>query len=400
MIKIEGLCKTYKLYQSPADRLKEIVFGKKCHREFAALRDISFDVGAGQTLGIVGQNGAGKSTLLKLLLGILFPDKGRIHVDGKVTGLLELTTGFSPDFTGLQNIYLNGTLRGMSKREIDAKLDQIVRFAELGEFINEPIKTYSSGMVMRLAFSTAIHADPEAFVVDEALSVGDAYFQQKCMHRIGRFKESGGSIVFVSHEMNAVKLLCDSALLLHEGEVVKQGDPDEVIRHYNYLVSKQIHSEENIPLRLDAASKSHGTLDVVITSVKMLGAVPGSHLFFSGDRVKIQMEIESFICKSDVTSGILIRDRFGQDVFGTNTFLNDIPLSLDSGKRIRVVYDLQLNIGPGKYTLTAAIQDSPHEGLVRYCWCDHVVSFEVVNDHKFIGIAKLEPIISIEELLS
>ena len=192
MIKVEGISKKFKLYHSPADRLKEIIFRKQYHKDFVALDNISFEVGAGQTLGIIGQNGAGKSTLLKILSGIVIPDSGTIQIDGKVTGLLELGTGFNAEMTGLENIYMNGTLIGMTKDEIDRKKQTIIDFSELGEFINEPIKTYSSGMTMRLAFSIAIHADPTCFLVDEALSVGDAYFQQKCMRKIQEFRAERG----------------------------------------------------------------------------------------------------------------------------------------------------------------------------------------------------------------
>jgi lipopolysaccharide transport system ATP-binding protein len=195
MIKVEGISKKFKLYHSPADRLKEIIFRKQYHKDFVALEDISFEIGSGETFGIIGQNGAGKSTLLKILSGIVIPDSGTIHVDGKVTGLLELGTGFNFEMTGLENIYMNGTLIGMSKEEIGRKRQDIIDFSELGDFINEPIKKYSSGMTMRLAFSIAIHADPTCFLVDEALSVGDAYFQQKCIRKIQEFRAGGGSIV-------------------------------------------------------------------------------------------------------------------------------------------------------------------------------------------------------------
>ena len=184
MIKVDQITKEFKLYHNPADRLKEIVFRWMMHRKFFALKDVSFEVEKGQSLGVVVQNGAGKSTLLKILTGVLLPNSGRIHVDGRITGILELGTGFNPEFTGVQNVFLNGTLLGVSKKEINERIDAIVDFSELGDFIHEPIKTYSSGMVMRLAFSIAIHADPKAFVVDEALSVGDAYFQQKCIGKI------------------------------------------------------------------------------------------------------------------------------------------------------------------------------------------------------------------------
>jgi lipopolysaccharide transport system ATP-binding protein len=214
MISVKNISKTFKLYQAPSDRLKEILLRRCYHKNFQAVNNVSFEVQEGETLGIVGENGAGKSTILKLLTGILIPDTGSVHVSGKITGLLELGTGFNAEFSGIDNIIHNATYLGLSRSEIDKKLDTIIGFTELGEFIHEPIKTYSSGMVMRLAFSVAIHAEPRAFVVDEALSVGDAYFQQKCMKKIKDFKDNGGSIVFVSHDMNAVKVLCDQAILL------------------------------------------------------------------------------------------------------------------------------------------------------------------------------------------
>jgi len=184
MISVKNVSKTFKLYHTPADRLKEILFRRNFHHEFRALHNISFAVSKGETLGIIGANGSGKSTLLKLLTGVLMPDSGQLDVDGNITGLLELGTGFNTEFSGKQNIFLNGTYLGLSRRQTRERLDKIIEFAELENCISDPVKTYSSGMVMRLAFSIAIHADPQAFVIDEALSVGDAYFQQKCMRRI------------------------------------------------------------------------------------------------------------------------------------------------------------------------------------------------------------------------
>ena len=294
MIRVHNLTKIFKLYNSPADRLKEIVLGRKYYRKFTALQDISFTVAAGETLGIIGQNGAGKSTLLKLLMGILIPDNGEIAIDGKISGLLELTIGFNPEFTGIQNIYMNGTLRGMSKQEIDAKREKIVAFSELEDFINEPIKTYSSGMVMRLAFATAIHDDPQAFVVDEALSVGDAYFQQKCTRKIMEFKEKGVSIIFVSHDLNSVKLLSDKALLLDHGQIVDEGEPDKVISTYNYLLAKKT---EGVELRLATASgklKSYGNFKAEIAAVKMLNkSGQDCEVFISGEKCIIQLFLKA-----------------------------------------------------------------------------------------------------------
>ena len=401
MIKAKNISKEFKLYHSPADRLKEIVSRRTLHRSFHALKEISFKVEEGETLGIVGQNGAGKSTLLKILTGVLLPDSGVVHVDGRITGLLELGTGFNSEFTGVQNIYLNGTLLGMSKEEINEKLETIVAFSELGDFIEESLKTYSSGMVMRLAFSTAIHANPKAFVVDEALSVGDAYFQQKCMRKIREFKNSGGSIVFVSHDMNAVKILCDRALLLDHGAAVEDGDPDKVINTYNFLLARKSKGEE---IRVSDSSegvKSYGNLKAEIIEVKMFNRYnEESEVFVSGEKCIIEIGLKANETVDDVTVGILIRDRFGQDIFGTNTYHLNVPVRLGAGEECRVRYVMdEFNLGPGKYTLSpAAHRDETHMGEC-YQWVDVLKTFEVVagDDFHFVGFSRLKPRVQVDK---
>ncbi|MBC8420724.1 MAG: ABC transporter ATP-binding protein [Desulfobacterales bacterium] len=402
MIRAVNITKEFKLYQNPADRLKEIILRRTLHRSFHALKGISFKVEAGETLGIVGQNGAGKSTLLKILTGVLLPDSGTVHVDGKITGLLELGTGFNYEFTGLQNVYLNGTLLGMSREEIDARLETIEAFSELGDFIREPIKTYSSGMVMRLAFSTAIHANPKAFVVDEALSVGDAYFQQKCMRKIAEFKKNGGSIVFVSHDMNAVKILCDKGLLLDHGSVIEEGEPDKVINTYNFLLARKSKGEEIRVYDSPESGKSYGNLKVEILDAKMLNRYnEESEVFVSGEKCVVEIGLKANETMDNITVGILIRDRYGQDIFGTNTFHLKVPVSLRAGERCLVRYIMdEFNLGPGKYTLSpAAHRDETHVGEC-YQWVDVIRSFEVVasNDFRFVGFSKLKPRVQVGSL--
>ena len=401
MIAIEHLTKTFKLYQSPADRLKEIILHRSYHRAFTALNDVSFTVRSGEILGIVGQNGAGKSTLLKLLMGILLPDGGTIGIDGRITGLLELTTGFNYEFSGVQNVYLNAALRGMTRREADEKFEQIVAFSELGDFIQEPIKTYSSGMVMRLAFSIAIHAEPQAFVVDEALSVGDAYFQQKCMKRIMEFKEKGGAIVFVSHDLNAIKLLSDKALLMDHGQVIASGDPDSVINSYNFLLAKKSEGQEIVVRTTSNKVMAYGNFKVEITGVKMLNANgQDCDLFTSGEKCIIRVLLHAHENTREITVGILIRDKFGQDVFGTNTHYLNVPLNLESGETCAVEYDIsELNIGPGKYTLTVAAHTLDTHIHECYHWADVVKSFEVVANRAFIfsGLLRLKPEVRVQK---
>lgn len=402
MIDVRDLSKTFKLYQSPSDRLKEILFGRKHHRVFEALKGVSFTVGAGETLGVIGENGAGKSTLLKILTGILLPDSGSIAIDGKITGLLELGTGFNPEFTGVQNIYLNGTLLGMSKGEIDERLDRIIGFCELGDFIDEPLKTYSSGMAVRLGFAVAIHAEPKAFVVDEALSVGDAYFQQKCMKEIKRFRQNGGSIVFVSHDMNAVKVLCDKAMLLNQGLVIEEGDPDRVVNTYNFLLAKRSAEEETYSQDSPELGKPYGNSKIEISHVTLMNEEGvESEIFTSGERCTIAIHLTANEDVENVTLGILIRDRFGQDIFGTNTYHMNVPIHLRNGETRQIEYVLdELNLGPGKYTLTvAAHKDDTH---LRECyqWVDVIRSFEVgaSRDFTFIGLSRLKPYVRMERV--
>jgi lipopolysaccharide transport system ATP-binding protein len=399
MIKIDSLCKTFHLYRKPVDRLKEIVFNKTFHREHHALKNVTFEVAKGETFGIIGENGSGKSTLLKIITGVLLPDGGHFHVDGKITGLLELGTGFNHEFSGIDNIYMNGTYIGMGRKEIDKKLDTIVAFTELGEFINEPIKTYSSGMLMRLAFSVAFHADPACFVVDEALSVGDAHFQQKCIQALKNFKKKGGSIVFVSHDMNAVKILCERALLLEKGEVLRIGTPEEVINTYNYLLSKKQGDSTLKVISRSEDALNYGNRKVVFEGIDMKndqGRV--TEIFISGKPCCIEIQLRAQASLNDITVGIMIRDRFGQDIFGVNSFHLKTPIQMNQGevKTVQYAFDA-FNIGPGKYTLTVAAHSQEIHVHDCYQWIDKVGEFEVVSGDDFIfeGVSRLTPAVVI-----
>lgn len=403
MISVENINKTFKLYSSPADRLKEIVMRRSFHKNYTALHDITFDVQPGETLGIIGQNGAGKSTLLKILTGILIPDSGSIQIEGRITGLLELGTGFNHEFSGIDNIYFNGTYLGLSRQEINDRLDTIVEFTELGDFIYEPMKTYSSGMIMRLAFSVAIHADPSAFVVDEALSVGDAYFQQKCIRKIKEFKKNGGSIVFVSHDMNAVKVLCDKAMLLEQGECIETGSPESIVNSYNFLIARRSSGEEIVLRRSREGERSaFGNNKISIDSIQMLDHDGNMvNILQTGSPAQMEIWITGQENLDDVTVGIMIRDKFGQDIFGTNTYHLACPLQVQKGKRYKIIYNFdELNIGPGKYSLTVAAHPSFEHTDECYNWIDKVMSFEIVGDinYLFAGIVRMKPMVSIETI--
>ncbi|GHV44101.1 ABC transporter [Synergistales bacterium] len=392
MIEFAGVSKKFKLYSSPADRLREILFRRPMHSVYQALNDVSFKVQDGETMGIIGPNGAGKSTVLKILMGIMLPDAGVVNLSGRVTGLLELGTGFNYEMTGVQNIFMNGLLLGMSRSELETKKEAIIEFSELGGFINEPIKTYSSGMVMRLAFSIAIHASPSCFVVDEALSVGDAHFSQKCMKAIREFRDSGGSIIFVSHDLNAVKMLCDQAILLDKGNVLKSGDPETVINSYNHIVAVMGDSEGRMKLETAGKKTSYGNMDMVIESVKVRGRDSNADVVSSGEVVDITVNFSSRIENDDITVGILIRDRFGQDIFGTNTYHHKVAIKVRAGGRYNCVFSLPMNIGPGKYSVTAALHTEDTHALGCFNWRDGAADFMVagVNGPLFIGVARLD----------
>jgi len=411
MIKVEGISKKFKLYHSPADRLKEIIFRKQYHKDFVALDNISFEIGTGHTLGIIGQNGAGKSTLLKILSGIVIPDSGSIQIDGKVTGLLELGTGFNAEMTGLENIYMNGTLIGMTRDEIDRKKQTIIDFSELGEFIYEPIKTYSSGMTMRLAFSIAIHADPTCFLVDEALSVGDAYFQQKCMRKIQEFRAGGGSIVFVSHDMNAVMTLCDYAILLDHGKMISYGIPRSIVDLYIARICIQLHKGEKPVTLVDTKESLNihsniSTREIEFNSIRILNSSKNviTHVH-SDDEIIISFSFRSLRYIEDPTFGILIRNRYGMSIFGTNThLLHQKNNPLLPGKMYQVSYRLKVPLQPDDYLITVAIDNkgkamnSFDEYLLRL---NDIATLKVVRNEKqplYDGVTNLNPTINVEAI--
>jgi lipopolysaccharide transport system ATP-binding protein len=391
MIVVSGISKRFKLYSRPSDRLKEIFLRRPFHTTYQALENVSFSVADGEALGIIGPNGAGKSTLLKILTGVLLPDSGVISVTGKVTGLLELGTGFNPEMTGRQNIYMNGLLLGMNREEIQRKEETIVDFAELGEFIDEPIKTYSSGMVMRLGFAVAYNAEPACFVVDEALSVGDAYFSQKCMRAIRTFQEKGGSIVFVSHDMNAIKVLCDSAILLSKGKTLESGEPEDVVNSYNRLLSLMKDKAGRIQLERTGKKAVYGNMDAEITNVRVEGHDSQSNVVCSGEETSVIVEFESKKEIPSLTVGIMIRDKFGQDIFGTNTFLNDIQISCLPGKRYECSFVFSMDLAPGVYTITAALHTERSHIECCYNWKDNVTSFQILGGKgsEFAGLVRL-----------
>jgi ABC-type polysaccharide/polyol phosphate transport system ATPase subunit len=417
MISVQSISKRFRLYRSPADRLKEILTRRQYHTDYDALKDVSFSVADGETLGIVGQNGAGKSTLLKIVTGILLPDAGTISIDGKITGLLELGTGFNAEMTGIENIFMNGALLGMSREEIDQKKDAIIDFTELGGFIYEQIKTYSSGMVMRLAFSIAIHADPKCFVVDEALSVGDAYFQQKCIRKIIEFKGNGGSIIFVSHDMNSVKTLCDSAILLDKGRLVDYGDPKDIIDFYQGMILKKSHTgdidvkvnkvcrkNDDVVNKTNVNALAVGTGEVELLSVKLLDENNNDVSYLESEKyITIEFTIKTLKTLADPHYGIMIRNRLGVSVFETNTCCMNIrnePLHADY--HAKIAFKLKCNLFQGDYSISIGVADKCYnrDSFEEYLLLNHDVAMlkiiENMQSIKFAGVYNMNPDVRVE----
>lgn len=395
MIVVKNLRKSFKLFASPKERLKEALTGKSHHTQHTALNNVSFEAAPGEVLGVLGRNGAGKSTLLKLLTGVLMPDAGTLQIDGRVTGLLELGTGFNPELSGVDNIRINALMLGMSQADIERHRDAIIDFCELGDYIHEPLRTYSSGMVMRLGFAIAIHAEPACFLVDEALSVGDGYFQQKCIQRIRQFKQEGGTILFVSHDLNAVKVLCDRAIVLEGGRLIHDGDPEGAVNHYNRIMAEQAEGDD---LR-EGESGAFGTQEVVVTSCHVQGQDSESPMIASGEVLEIHLHLKANATLEDIALGVLLRDRYGQDVFGQNTHQHRQALKMREGEEREVIVRIKADIAPGKYTLSAALHSSDHHLDDCYWWHDSLDTFEVAGYRysKFSGFCRLDCSFNLED---
>jgi lipopolysaccharide transport system ATP-binding protein len=392
-----NVSKSYRRYGRPWHRLCEWLSGGRLawHGDFWALRGLSFSVTPGESVGIVGLNGAGKSTLLKILTGTTQPTEGTVHVAGRTASLLELGLGFHPDFTGHQNAMVTGQLMGLSVAEVAATMPGISAFAEIGEYINQPVRTYSTGMAVRLAFSVATAVRPDVLIVDETLSVGDAYFQHKCIRRLKEFQEGGTTTLFVSHDPTVVKTLCGRALLLDAGRLVQDGPPDRVLDYYNALIAKREANQEILEAESEGGRMTtrFGTFEAHIAEIDLQGVNGQTARAFSvGEWARIRVRVEFSSPVDDPTIGILIRDRVGNDIFGTNSFhLAPIRGSYGPCDELLVDYEAQLNLGPGAYTLTAAVHTDASHLINTYDWWDKVIGFEVVPgpEPHFIGSAWL-----------
>lgn len=380
-IEVKNISKAYKLYEKPTDRIKESLRPGKCyHKDFYAVNHVSFDVERGETVGIIGRNGAGKSTLLKIITGVLSPSTGEIKLSGNVSALLELGTGFDAERNGIENIYLNGRIHGLSKSEIDASVDSILEFADIGDFIYQPIKTYSSGMLVRLAFATAVNIKPEILIVDEALSVGDVRFQQKCYRKIREFKENG-TVLFVSHDTGAIASFCDRVIWLENGEIYKIGEPREIIEEYltfmryditqevSSLVTcdsegmdkKDMESEENEDNTYQA---QFGTGEAQFTKISLQNregrTISQVH---PGQEIAIYMEIQNKTKIEFPILGFTIKDILGNELVVTNTVFEKIDMPcLSPNSRHRYSWNFTFPcLHAGDYPVDIAIANGTYQ---------------------------------------
>ena len=388
MVLVQNVSKLYRLYRRPSDRLRELLPGAgPRHTDFWALRDISFHLEEGETLGLVGPNGCGKSTLLQIVSGILQPSAGRVVTRGRIAALLELGAGFNPEFSGRENVYLNGEIMGLSRAEIDRAMPSIEAFAEIGEFINRPVKEYSSGMYVRLAFATAIHVDPEILIVDEALAVGDAVFANRCVRKFEELRERKITVVFVSHDLGLVKQLSDRAILLLNGRIEAQGSPKDVINRYIGLVLEKQESARKKDDRV-RASYRHGDGASEILGVEIRNARGESAASIaSGEPVTVRVRSRFHKATSDPMVGILLRTRIGMDVYGTNTRIEQTPLGdFQPGDELEVDFRLECWLTPQAYTLTVATQNADGSS---HDWLDDAIAFDVVDTRVAAGVANL-----------
>jgi len=412
-ISVQGVSKCYRLYDAPAHRLAEALSlgRRRQHRLFWALRDVSFDVPIGTTMGIIGRNGSGKSTLLQIIAGTLVPTAGRVLIRGRVSALLELGAGFNAEFTGRENVFLNAALMGLSPQEVEERYDAIAGFAELGDFIDQPVKTYSSGMLVRLAFAVAVHLDPDVLIVDEALAVGDILFQHKCMQRIQALIRYGRTVLFVSHDVNTIKMLCDSAVLLDGGQILDMGAAERIARAYHRLMfqhdaatpppteaplaprppTSRVAPPEGEPAcvfraapefleRAGHSRMGNGGASVVNVELRNLAGELIYYVEFN-EEVLLDVHIEFHVAVSSAVIGYLIRNQNGLDVLGTNTFTEGIPVEdISAGERLMLRARLRMPIHPGGYTISPAVVDERNVERSDYLdWVDNALAFEVTK---------------------
>lgn len=407
-LSVENVSKQYRIYERPADRLKEtLTRGRwKRHREFWALRDISFELERGTTTGIIGPNGCGKSTLLQIIAGTLDPTHGTVRHEGRVAALLELGAGFNPEFTGVENVLMNAALMGFSRSEAERLLPEIERFAEIGDFFYQSIKTYSSGMYVRLAFAVAVSSMPQILLIDEALAVGDAVFQHRCLRRIREMQESGTTILFVSHDLGAIRALCSRAVLLHAGRMEAFGKPVDVLNRYQKLIMAREDAYESEQQEATATAEAgsveeeddnaqplryayrHGDGSAEILRVELLDAAHRPVAFVeSGEAVLLRVRLRFDTEEEAPVCGFLLRNRHGINLYGTNTELQQADFGhVRRGEVFEVSFAFDCWLAPDTYSVAVAVHSS---NGISFDWLDGVLFFRVMSIVVMEGVANL-----------
>ena len=425
-ISVKNVSKMYKLYDKPMDRLKESLgFSReKKYREHYALNDVSFAIKKGETLGIIGTNGAGKSTILKIITGVLSQTKGEVLVNGRISALLELGAGFNMEYSGLENVYLNGTMLGYSHEEIDGKLDAILAFADIGEFIHQPVKTYSSGMFVRLAFAVAINIDPDILIVDEALSVGDVFFQAKCYRKFEEFKKMGRTLLFVSHDLGSVNKYCDRAILLNKGEKLAEGSPKEMIDLYKKVLVHQEGAEQaeaspaeaataeeietvaekpqkrklEKPFSLNPNASEYGTKAVEIKDFTLLdseGIATNTIEKFTEFSIKMQAQFNETV--QEVIYAYTIKDLKGTDLTGTNTMYEKFDIEpLPVGEMQEITFKQRMNLQGGEYLLSLGCTGYRNGEFEVHHRMYDICNITVVSTQNTVGYFDMDSDVTVE----
>lgn len=401
VIKVSNVSKIYNLYEKPSDRLKEAFSKRKYHKEFKALNCISFDVLKGECFGIIGTNGSGKSTILKIITGVLQPSLGGVDVIGKVSALLELGAGFNMEYTGLENIYMNGLVLGYSKDEVSKMVPKILEFADIGDYINQPVKLYSSGMFARLAFAVAINIDPDILIVDEALSVGDIFFQAKCFKKFDEFKELGKTIIFVSHDITAVLKYCDRVMLLNKGEVVDIGNPLDIVNKFKKILAGSVENDSLIEFKnrlpVNTNPSIYGNNKASIVDFGLFNDSEITNTFLMGNIIKIVIKVRF---NEDVKNPIIawkLKNNKGLEIIGTNTFYEGIDFDLvKANEEILVEFSFKCNLAANQYLLDLGVTRFNGDGLEVLCRFHEITTIDVLSDKECVGFVNPRCVVNIE----
>lgn len=405
-IRVNDVSKIYRLYDKPMDRLKESLgFSKqKKYKEHYALNHVSFEVERGETVGIIGTNGSGKSTILKIITGVLNPSEGNVEIEGRISALLELGAGFNMEYTGLENVYLNGTMIGFSREEIDAKLQDILNFADIGDFVNQPVKTYSSGMFVRLAFAVAINIEPEVLIVDEALSVGDVFFQAKCFKKFEEFKQMGKTILFVSHDLSSIARYCDRVILLNKGVKVTEGNPKAIIDIYKKILVNQydpqndgekptIEAKQNteglwrnhLNVNPQEIEYGDGSADIVDFAIVDENGLVTSAIE-RGTEYQLKMKIRFLADIYNPILAVTVKDLQGKEICGTNTMYEGINLGdVHAGEKKTVTFTQKMTIRGGNYLVSFGCTGYHGDDFTVYKRLYDICELNVISDKPAVG---------------